>query len=153
VTAPRAAGFTFVEALLAVVLLAVTVTTMVVALDHVRTVNQENDDAAIATHLLHDGIARARILRRTGSATAVADPDDAASVEDLNGVGEVAPNDLAGAVFSTEWKRTWSVAHADVDAPLNNATATSTTLLRVTVAVAKNGVEEAAETFLLSKTP
>lgn len=154
-------GFTYVEVLLAAVLLAGMATTMGYAMAHVRDVDQQQAYVDQGRYLLQDGIAWLRSLARVdptvpsgwgkeAGETTVADFDD---VDDLDGLVETAPIDRTGAKASADWQRTWTVRSADLTTPTADATNGSTALLRVHVAVLRLGSEVTSEILLLSRTP
>lgn len=153
-------GFTYFEVLLAAVLLAGAVTCMGLALEQSASVAANAPLTATADYLLHDGIAWARSLPRvdsSGSTTigmesgelVATDIDD---VDDLNGLKESPPTDRTGATY-TDWTRSFLVETAQLANPALTATSGSTPLLRVTITVARDGVELAADTILLARTP
>lgn len=159
--APDAGGFTYLEVLLAAVVLAGTMTCMGFALANTDDLAEQQRVQAEARYLLQDGVAWLRMLARVDPSdasgfgmeageTTLADVDD---VDDLNGVVETAPVDRSGTAAGTDWQRTWKVATATVTTPNTDATAGSTPLLRVRIGVVHQGREVAMETVLLSRTP
>jgi len=153
-------GFTYFEVLLASVLLAGAVTCMGLALEQSATVTSNAPRIATADYLLHDGVAWARSLPRVDAAgtaslgmeageTTVGDIDD---VDDLNGIVQTSPTDLAGATY-TGWQRSFVVESANLANPALPVAAGTTPLLRVTILVSYDGVELASDTILLARTP
>lgn len=154
------AGFTYFEVMLASVLLAGAVTCMGLALEQSATVSSNAPVVATADYLLQDGVAWARSLPRldaSGSTTigmesgesAIGDIDD---VDDLNGLKESPPIDRTGFSYAG-WTRSFLVETAQLANPALTTTSGSTPLLRVTITVARDGVELASDTILLARTP
>jgi Tfp pilus assembly protein PilV len=157
----HADGFTYLEVLLAAVVLAGTMTCMGFALVNTDDMAERQQLQAQARYLLHDGIAWLRMLPRVDASDAsgfgmeageslLADIDD---VDDLTGVVETAPTDRGGVAASADWQRTWKVTSADLATPTTDAAAGSTPLLRVRIGIVHQGREIAGETLLLARTP
>lgn len=156
-----AAGFTYLEVLMAAALLATTMTMIGYALAHSRHMQSEQELLQHGRYLLHDGVTWVRLLARydadepdswgfeTGEST-LADVDD---VDDLDGLVELGPTDRAGDAASKDWQRAWTVRTADLATPTADAAKGSTPLMRVTVAVTYQGREITRDTLLLSRTP
>lgn len=160
-TARRQGGFTYLEVLLATVVLAATMTSIGYALANSRDVAEQQQITAQARYLLQDGIAWARMLARVDAGTpsgfgreagetTIADIDD---VDDLLGLVETGPTDRAGVAASADWQRSWTVVSANLTTPTTNATNGSTPLLRVGITIAYQGRVVTSETLLLSRTP
>jgi len=157
----RCAGFTYIEVLLAAVVLAGTMTSMGYALANTSQLAEQQRVTAQARYLLQDGIAWLRMLARVDAndasgfgmeagETTIADVDD---VDDLRGLVETGPTDRAGVAASVDWQRTWSVFSANLTTPTTDAANGSTPLLRVRVTITFKGREITSETLLLSRTP
>ena len=156
-----AAGFTYLEVLMAAALLATTMTMIGYALAHSRHVQSEQELLQQGRYLLHDGMAWLRLLARydagepdswgfeAGEST-VADVDD---VDDLDGLIELGPTDRAGDAAGKDWQRAWTVRPADLATPTIDAAKEATPQMRVTVAVTHLGREITSDTVLLSRTP
>lgn len=156
-----AGGFTYLEVLLAAVLLAGTVTTMGYALAQSRDSADEQAIVATGRHLLQDGLAWLRLLPRSDRADSshfgmetgesrLADVDD---VDDLADLVETGPLDRHGTAADSDWSRSWSVTSASVASPATAAAKASTPLMNVRVTVSYRGRVVASETLLLARTP
>ena len=156
-----AAGFSYLEVMIASVILAGAVTCMGLALEQSATVSANAPIAATGDYLLQDGVAWARSLRRldaTGSTalgmeageTLIAHIDD---VDDLAGLVETNPVDRIGTAYGTRWRRAWTVVSAQIANPALTAAAGSTPLLRIDITVSLDGAVIASDTILLSRTP
>lgn len=160
-------GFTYLEVLVAVVVLAGAAITASEVLIGVRDRDEREARQATARHLLQDGLAIVLRLPRldadspvfgreagepplTGSENLGAAVDD---VDDLNGVVQTGPVDLGGVAHATTWRRRWRVSSATLADPRVDATAGSTSLLRVEIGIDHDGAELATTTILLARTP
>lgn len=150
-------GFTYLEVLLAVVILAGAVTSAAFALGRTRNIGASVDQAAVARYLLQDGVSWVRSLPRIddtspvfGSEAGETSVDD---VDDLDGRAEKPPTDRTGTTFSADWSRQWTVESVSLTDPLIVVADGSTPLLRIRVDVAYQGTVVAAETILLARTP
>ena len=153
-------GFTYLEVLVAIAVLAIATTAMASALDQVRMAADDEERAAIAEHLLHDGLAWVRSLPRLdgtspvfGSESGESPGVDVDDVDDLANVVETAPIDRGGLRHDAAWRRRWTVESVRLDDPDIAAADGSTTLLRVGLAVAHDGTEVATSSLLLARTP
>lgn len=154
------AGFTYLEVLVAIAVLATAVIAMASALEQVRMAAADDERAAVAEHLLHDGLAWVRTLPRLDADSPVfgaesgetrgADIDD---VDDLANVVETAPVDRGGTRHDAAWSRRWTVESVRLANPDSAGADGSTTLLRVGLAVALDGAEVATASLLLARTP
>lgn len=156
-----AGGFTYLEVMLAAVVLAGTMASMGFAVANASDLADQQRLAAQGRYLLQDGIAWLRMLARVDAADAsgfgmeagestVADVDD---VDDLHGLVETAPTDRAGVAASNDWQRSWSVVSANLTTPTTDATKGSTSLLRVGITITCQGRVVTGDTLLLSRTP
>lgn len=154
------AGFTYLEVLVAIAVLATAAIAMASALEQVRMAAADDERAATAEHLLQDGLAWVRTLPRIdGTAptfgaesgeTRGVDVDD---VDDLANVVETAPVDRGGTQHTTAWSRRWTVESVRLANPNSAGADGSTPLLRVGLAVAYDGTEVSAASLLLARTP
>lgn len=159
-TCADARGFSYVEVLVAMVILAGAVTSMGFALGSSRTVGADNARNATATYLVQDGIAWASGLKRSEpgspasfgpeSGETAATFDD---VDDLDGLAQAPPIDCAGTVFDSRWTRTFKVESVDLVDPRVVVTPASTKLMRVRVVVLDAGAEVAAGVAILWRIP
>ncbi|MCU0867056.1 MAG: type II secretion system GspH family protein [Planctomycetes bacterium] len=160
-------GFTYLEVLVAIVVLAGAAITASEALIGVRDRDERAARQATARHLLQDGLAIVLRLPRiddvspvfgreagepalTGSEDLGTAVDD---VDDLDGVVQTAPVDLGGLAHATAWRRRWVVTSAQLADPRLDAAAGSTSLLRVVIGIDHDGAELATTTILLARTP
>ena len=151
-------GFTYVEVLLAVVILAAAAISAAYAVAQSRTAGSDDATAATADYLLQDGFAWARSLARVDEAVSgtfgfesgESVPDD---VDDLNGLDERPPVDRAGNVASSRWRRRWQVSSVLVADPNSLQPSGSTHLLRVDVAIRLDGPDYLVGSILLARTP
>lgn len=153
-------GFTYLEVLVAIAVLATAVTAMGSALEQVRMAAADDERAAIAEHLLHDGLAWVRSLPRVdatsptfGAESGETHGVDVDDVDDLANVVETAPIDRGGSKHDAAWSRRWTVASVRLANPNSAGADGSTTLLRVALAVTHDGEEVAAASLLLARTP
>lgn len=153
----RAAGFTYLEVLLAIVVVAGATITAAHALATVRDAEEDDRIRFAADRLLQDGIAAVRRLPRLDPRNPVFGfepgetvPDD---VDDLDGYTETGPTDLAGTTFAATWRRTWVVASIDLDDPRRDVADGATSLLRVRIGIEYESAEIATETLWLARTP
>lgn len=154
-TNPR--GFTYLEVLLAVVILAGAVTSAAFALGQTRNTSASVDQAASARYLLQDGVSWLRALPRIddtspvfGSEAGERGVDD---VDDLRGRAEKPPTDQTGATFSADWSREWTIESVSLTDPLVVVADGSTPLLRIRIDILYQGTLLASETVLLARTP
>jgi prepilin-type N-terminal cleavage/methylation domain-containing protein len=153
----RGAGFTLVEVLLAVLLLACGTVSAAYALGQVR---QESDDALVAAtarYLLEDGVAWVRSLPRLdvvsplfGTEPGETSVDD---VDDLDGLLEAPPRDRAGNAQSTDWQRRFVVDSVQIGDPTQIAADGTTPLMRVQITVTWKGATRGQEELLLARLP
>lgn len=153
-------GFTYLEVLVAIAVLATAATAMASALEQVRMAAADEERAAIAEHLLHDGLAWVRSLPRLDGTSPVFGSEsgetrgvDVDDVDDLANVVETAPVDRGGSRHDAAWSRRWTVSSVRLANPDSAATDGSTTLLRVGLTVAHDGDELATASLLLARTP
>jgi type II secretory pathway pseudopilin PulG len=154
-------GFTYLEVLLAGVLLAGTMTSMGYALANSSDLGEQQRITAQGRYLLQDGIAWLRMLARVDATDATgfgmeageATINDIDDVDDLRGVVEVAPTDRAGVAAGADWQRSWTVVSADLTTPTTDAANGSTALLRVGLTITYQGRVVTGDTLLLSRTP
>ncbi len=152
------AGFTYVEVLLAITILAAAAVSAAYAVAQARTTGENAAAAATAEYLLQDGFAWARSLPRLDEATAgtfgpeagESVPDD---VDDLHALDERPPTDRAGNVMDGRWRRRWNVASVTLADPSAEQTGGSTHLLRVDVEVRRDDAVVATGSILLARTP
>ena len=150
-------GFSYVEVLVAVVVLAGAVLAAAHALGSAR-----EHDAAEATRrgadaLLQDAITRVRALARLEAAfpsfgleAGETVPDD---VDDLDGWTENGPTDVSGTTWPSDWRRVHTVDSVALADPTSVVADGSTSLLRVRIGVAYRGTEVATETLWFARTP
>lgn len=157
---PGAAGFTYLEVLVAIAVLATGAIAMGSALEQVRMAAADDERAATAEHLLHDGLAWVRTLPRMdvdsptfGSESGETRGVDVDDVDDLANVVETAPSDRGGTSHAAAWSRRWTVESVRLANPASAGADGSTTLLRVGLAVAYDGTEVASASLLLARTP
>jgi prepilin-type N-terminal cleavage/methylation domain-containing protein len=150
-------GFTLVEVLLAVLLLACAAVSAAYALGQVR---DEADGARIdatARYLIEDGIAWARSLPRLDPTAPVfgAEAGELAvdDVDDLDGLVQTAPADRAGNAESADWQRRFVVASVQLANPTLTAANGTTPLMRVQIGVAWKGALRACDELLLARLP
>lgn len=153
-------GFTYLEVLVAIAVLATAATAMASALEQVRMAAADDERTAIAEHLLHDGLAWVRSLPRLDATsptfgaesgeTRGVDIDD---VDDLANVVETAPVDRGGSKHDAAWSRRWTVESVRLANPNSAGADGSTTLLRIGLAVTHDGDEVATASLLLARTP
>ncbi len=159
--AKHGGGFTYLEVLLAAVVLAGTMASMGYALASTNDLAEQQKINAQGRYLLQDGVAWLRMLTRVDATdatgfgmeageTTVADVDD---VDDLRGLVETGPTDRAGLAASSDWQRSWTVVSADLSTPTTDAANGSTPLLRVGITISYLGRVVTSETLLLSRTP
>ncbi len=166
-------GFTYLEVLVAIAVLAIATTAMASALEQVRMAAADEARAAVAEHLLLDGLAWVRTLPRLDAKSPVFGPEDGEAaeeggdlkeepegdtvvddVDDLLGLIESAPVDRGGTRHGARWSRRWTIESVPLDAPSGPATTGgSTPLLRVLLAVLHDGHEVATGSLLLARTP
>lgn len=158
--ATAAGGFTYLEVLVAIAVLATAVIAMGSALEQVRMASVEDERAAIAEHLLHDGLAWVRTLPRMDTSSPVFGSEagevrgvDVDDVDDLANVVESAPVDRSGTKHDATWSRRWTVASVLLADPTRTTADGSTSLLRVALAVAHDGADVATASLLLARTP
>lgn len=154
------AGFTYLEVLVAIAVLATAVVAMGSALEQVRMAAADDERTAVAEHLLHDGLAWVRTLPRVDATsptfgvesgeTRGVDVDD---VDDLANVVETAPVDRGGSRHDAAWSRRWTVQSVRLANPDSAAADGTTTLLRVGLTVAHDGDDVATASLLLARTP
>jgi type II secretory pathway pseudopilin PulG len=151
------AGFTYLEVLLATIIVAGAAITAAHALATVRDADESDRIRLAAERLLQDGIVAVRRLPRLDPRNPVYGfepgetvPDD---VDDLDGHSETGPTDLAGTTFAGAWRRTWAVTTVDLDDPQRAVAAGSTSLLRVRIGIEYQSAEIATETLWLARTP
>lgn len=154
------AGFTYLEVLVAVVILALAALSMGAALQANRDAAERGEQAAIADWLLQDGIAWARSLPRLdptaptfGSEAGERAGFDVDDVDDLAGLVEEAPTDRTGAAAGADWRRRFAVESVTTADPTAATTAGGSALLRVVVAVDHRNSEVATGTVWLARTP
>jgi type II secretory pathway pseudopilin PulG len=154
-----AAGFSYVEVLLAMAILAGAVASMSFALGNSRDTNADADRFKTALYLVDDGLAWVMSLHRrdpeSPTSFGVESGETAATfddVDDLSGYTETTVADRTGTVFSGGWTRVFAVEPVDVANPIVVVAAGSTALLRVTVSV-RHGDEIAKESVLLWSLP
>jgi len=154
-------GFTYLEVMLAAVVLAGTMASMGYALANSSDLADQQRIAAQGRYLLQDGVAWLRLLARVDATDAtgfgmeagestVADVDD---VDDLRGLVETGPLDRAGVAAGNDWQRSWSVVSADLTTPTTDAANGSTPLLRIGITISYQGRVVTGDTLLLSRTP
>ncbi|MBL8737203.1 MAG: prepilin-type N-terminal cleavage/methylation domain-containing protein [Planctomycetes bacterium] len=153
----HSAGFTMLEVLVAVSILSIGALAMGSALEQARFAAADDARAAIADHLLEDGLAYARSLPRLdpdaprfGAEAAELVVDD---VDDLDERVEPGPVDLAGVPHDARWTRRFTVQSVGVDDPTKILADGTGPLLRVTVTVALDGAELRTASLLLARTP
>ncbi len=148
-------GFTYVEVLLSVVILAGAVASMSLALQSSRDVGEDAAQMGVPRYLVQDGIVWVWNLART-------DPDQPPSfgseagetpatfddVDDLDGLVESPVTDLAAETFGPQWSRTFVVESVLATAPSVPVAPGSTNLMRLRVSVLRNGAEAAAAVVL-----
>lgn len=151
------AGFTLLEVLVAVSILSVGALAMGSALEQARVAAADDARSAVADHLLQDGLAYVRSLPRLdaeaprfGAEPAELTVDD---VDDLDERVETGPTDLAGVSHDPRWTRRYTVQSVALDAPATVVADGTSTLLRVTVAVALDGADLRTASLLLARTP
>lgn len=151
------AGFTLLELLVAVSILSIGALAMGSALEQARSAADDDARAAVADHLLQDGLAHVRSLPRLdpdaprfGAEPAELVVDD---VDDLDERVETGPVDLAGVSHDTRWTRRYTVQSVDVDSPTTVVADGASTLLWVVVSVALDGAELRTASLLLARTP
>jgi len=154
------AGFTYLEVLVAITVLATAAIAMASALEQVRMAAADDERAATAEHLLQDGLAWVRTLPRIdgtaptfGSESGETRGVDVDDVDDLANVVESAPRDRGGTQHATAWSRRWTIESVRLANPNSAGADGSTPLLRVGLAVAYDGTEVAAASLLLARTP
>jgi hypothetical protein len=154
------AGFTYLEVLVAIAVLATAVIAMGSALEQVRMAAADDERTAIAEHLLHDGLAWVRSLPRLDARSPTFGPEsgetrgvDIDDVDDLANVVETAPVDRGGTQHDAAWSRRWTVESVRLANPDSAGADGSTPLLRVGLAVAHDGDEVATASLLLARTP
>jgi hypothetical protein len=159
-------GFTYLEVLIAVVVLAGAVVTASGALISAKDRDREQSQMATAKHLLEDGVAIVMRLPRLDESAPVfgreagestddnpADVDDLADdVDDLARVVQVGPTDLSGLVHGAAWERRWTVQSVALD-DLGVAGDGSTPLMQVRISILYQGNLLLVHTFLLARTP
>jgi prepilin-type N-terminal cleavage/methylation domain-containing protein len=152
-----AAGFTLIEVLLAVVVLACGTLGAAYAVGHVR---QQGDDAVVAAtarYLVDDGVAWVQSLRRIDDAGPVfgTEPDDVDvdDVDDLDDRVETAPADRGGNAQSSDWQRRFVVDSVQIADPTLAVADGSTPLMRVRIQVAWQGSLRATDELLLARVP
>lgn len=152
----RAAGFSYVEVLMAVAVLAVAAVSAGYAVAAARTASSEARTAATARYLLQDGLAWVRSLPRQEPTSPVFGAEAGESVvddvDDLELRTETAPTDRAGAAAPAGWQRSWRVQSVSLDDPTLVVAAGSTSLLRVRLVVSHQGAERAKEDLWLVRT-
>lgn len=151
------AGFTLLEVLVAVSILSVGALAMGSALEQARFAAADDARAAVADHLLQDGVAYVRSLPRLdddaprfGAEPAELAVDD---VDDLDERVETGPTDLAGVSHDLRWTRRYTVQSVDLAAPATVVADGASPLLRVVVTVALDGAELRTASLLLARTP
>lgn len=149
-------GFTYLEVLLAVVILAGGATSAAYALSQVRLTGEVGDRASTARYLIQDGTAWLRSLQRIDDTQPVFGVEAGETViddvDDLDGRIEANVKDLAGNSFSG-WTRTWTVDSASLVDPRITVADGSTPLLRVRIDLSFGGTLLGSETLLLARTP
>jgi prepilin-type N-terminal cleavage/methylation domain-containing protein len=153
----NARGFTYLEVLLAVVVLAMGTVAASQALLSLQDQDERMQPQRLARQLLEDGVAWVRTLPRLDPQNPVfgVEADDAMidDVDDLSSTIETGPTDLGGNGWAADWYRSWSVRSVAPDAIAAPASPGSTTLLEVTITVGCDGADLAATTLLLARTP
>lgn len=154
------AGFTLLEVLVAVSILSVGALAMGSALEQARSAAADDARAAVADHLLQDGLAYVRSLPRLdpdaprfGAEDDESDVEDVDDVDDLDERVETGPIDLAGVSHGTRWTRRYTVQSVDVGAPATVVADGASPLLRVVVTVALDGADLRTASLLLARTP
>jgi prepilin-type N-terminal cleavage/methylation domain-containing protein len=153
-------GFTYLEVLVAIAVLAIATTAMASALEQVRMAAADEERAAVAEHLLHDGLAWVRTLPRLDATSPVFGAEsgetrgvDIDDVDDLANVVETAPVDRGGTMHGAAWSRRWTIESVRLANPDSAGADGSTTLLRIGLTVAHDGDEVATASLLLARTP
>lgn len=156
----RSGGFTYLEVLVAVVVLALAALSMGAALQATRDAGADGERAATADWLLQDGIAWVRSLPRLDASAptfgneaderAGVDVDD---VDDLTDLVESAPADRTGNASDGDWERHWKVESVTTADPSAVTSAGGSALLRVTIAITHRRSEVATATLWLARTP
>lgn len=153
-----ARGFTYVEVLLAITILAAAAVSAAYAVAQARTVDENAAITASAEYLLQDGFAWARSLSRVDEAISgtfglepgESVPDD---VDDLDGLDERPPRNRGGNLMHDRWRRRFDVASVTVGNPSDEENGGTTHLLRVEIEVLCNGDTIATASILLARTP
>lgn len=150
-------GFTYLEVLLAVVILAGAAISASGALIAMRDRDEQEALSATAAHLLADGVARAYRLLRVDNSAPVFGPEASDTVsddiDDLDGLIETGPVDLGGDTHASSWQRGWRVTSANLSITDQEEAPGSTPLMRVRISIRRSGAELAATTILLARTP
>ncbi len=150
-------GFTYLEVLLAVVILAGGATSAAYALAQARQTAEVADQTTSARYLIQDAVAWLRSLPRIDATNPVfgAEAGETAvdDVDDLDGTTETVVKDLAGNTFSTDWTRAWTVDSVSLANPAVTVADGSTTLMRIRIDVAYRKTTVASEVLLLARTP
>ena len=150
-------GFTYLEVLLAVVILAGAVTSAAFALGQTRNTSTSVDQAAVARYLLQDGVSWLRSLPRIDDTGAVFGAETGETVvddvDDLDGRSENPPTDRVGTTFTTDWRRTWTVDSVSLTDPMLVVADGSTSLMRIRIDILYLGTSLASETVLMARTP
>ncbi|MBL8754931.1 MAG: hypothetical protein JNK15_16620 [Planctomycetes bacterium] len=150
-------GFTYLEVLLAVVVLAAGTTAASQALLSLRDQDERMQPQRLAEQLLEDGVAFVRTLPRVDVETPVfgAEADDRAidDVDDLDRTTQFGPTDLGGTAWPANWHRSWKVRSVEPATPNTSASPGSTGLLEVRITVGCDGADLASVSLLLARTP
>lgn len=154
---PKQGGFTYLEVLLAVVVLAGAVTSAAFALGQTRNTSTSVDQAAVARYLLQDGVSWLRSLARIDDTDAVFGIESGEKVvddvDDLDGRSENPPTDRVGTTFTNDWRRTWTVDSVSLTDPQLVVADGSTALMRIRIEILYLGTSLASETLLIARTP
>ncbi len=148
------AGFTYVEVLIAVVILALSAASASYALVNTRRTSVDAEWFDTAQYLVQDGRVWAQILDRIEPTQLVAigpesgeDRDSFDDLDDLSGFTEWPVVDRTSASFS-DYRRTFVVESVDVASPATLVAPGTGSLIRLTIVVARGGNEMAREAFL-----
>ncbi len=155
----NARGFTYLEVLLAVVVLAMGT---IGASQAVLSLQQQDERVLpelLAQQLLDDAVAYVRTLPRQDTVSPVFGREGGEGtgtvddVDDLEKDVEKGPTDLAGTVWSKDWSRVWAVRSVSPNAVATTAPAGSTPLVEVQIVIEYLGAELARTVLLLARTP
>lgn len=156
-TRPPQSGFTYIEVLLAIVILTGAATSMSFALGTARSEQDNRMVTLTAGFLLQDGISWLRSLPRLDESNPVfgveAGETVVDDVDDLANVTETGPVSRTSTAATSDWQRQWKVESVTLADPRVAATGGSTPLLRVQCSVIYRGNELGSETVLLARTP